>query len=434
MKNKIAFFILCLVFVSSSFYRPPIVSTACQRITQTSGTVTYYTTAADIWLLFDNSSTIATITVPFPDNPGDGQSFGISARSDITALTLSTSSIPISGSITTLSGGNCVRWVYNQDGNRWFNYLKPTTWGVISGTLSNQSDLQSSFNGKISTSGDGSALTGLTKSQVGLGNVTNESKATMFTSPAFTGTPTGITASHVGLGNVTNESKATMFASPTFTGSTSGLTAGMVGLGNVTNESKATMFTSPAFTGTPTGLTSTHVGLGNVTNESKATMFTSPTFTGTVTTPAGMIGMPEYARITGSNVTTTGQTLVDITGLSRALVANAVYEFEAVMSATTSAVTTGISYGVQYSAAGATIEANIVAASSTTAAKAERISAFNTATTAFLATSAQAGGVRIQGIVTTGANPGNLTVRHLKITSGTSTILINSFLKVTRIQ
>jgi len=59
------------------------------------------------------------------------------------------------------------------------------------------------------------------------------------------------------------------------------LNATAVGLGNVTNESKATMFTNPTFTGTVSGVTATHVGLGNVTNESKATMFTSPTFTGT---------------------------------------------------------------------------------------------------------------------------------------------------------
>jgi hypothetical protein len=39
-------------------------------------------------------------------------------------------------------------------------------------------------------------------------------------------------------------------ASPTFTGTVGGITASMVGLGNVTNESKATMFTSPVFTGT----------------------------------------------------------------------------------------------------------------------------------------------------------------------------------------
>ncbi len=92
-----------------------------------------------------------------------------------------------------------------------------------------------------------------------------------------------VTATDVGLGNVTNESKATMFESPTFTGTVSGVTATMVGLGNVTNESKATMFESPTFTGTVSGVTATHVGLGNVTNESKATMFSSPTFTGVAT-------------------------------------------------------------------------------------------------------------------------------------------------------
>jgi hypothetical protein len=45
------------------------------------------------------------------------------------------------------------------------------------------------------------------KTYLALNNVTNESKATMFTSPAFTGTPTGITATHVGLGNVTNNAQ-----------------------------------------------------------------------------------------------------------------------------------------------------------------------------------------------------------------------------------
>lgn len=46
-------------------------------------------------------------------------------------------------------------------------------------------------------------------------------------------------------------------ASPTFTGTVAGITAAMVGLGSVTNESKSTMFTSPAFTGNiPTGVKS----------------------------------------------------------------------------------------------------------------------------------------------------------------------------------
>ncbi len=43
------------------------------------------------------------------------------------------------------------------------------------------------------------------------------------------------TATEVGLGNVTNESKVTMFSNPTFTGTVSGITAAMVGLGNVPN-------------------------------------------------------------------------------------------------------------------------------------------------------------------------------------------------------
>ena len=89
--------------------------------------------------------------------------------------------------------------------------------------------------------------------------------------PTFTGTVGGITSTMVGLGNVTNESKATMFASPTFTGTVSGVTATHVGLGNVTNESKATMFASPTFTGTVSGVTATHVGLGNVENTALST-------------------------------------------------------------------------------------------------------------------------------------------------------------------
>ena len=47
-----------------------------------------------------------------------------------------------------------------------------------------------------------------------------------------------------------NSSFVEFSKSPTFTGTVSGITAQMVGLGNVTNESKATMFTNPSFTGT----------------------------------------------------------------------------------------------------------------------------------------------------------------------------------------
>lgn len=145
------------------------------------------------------------------------------------------------------------------------------------------------------------------------------------------------------------------------------------------------------------------------------------------------IGIPVYSRVTGSNVITTGQALTNIAGLSNALVANATYELEAALSVSTSAVTTGTAYGVNYSAAGATVEAHITGSSTSTASKTLRISALNTATLLFLATSAQTGGIVIKGIVTTGANAGNFTVSHLKLSSGTSTVFINSYLRTTRI-
>ena len=183
---------------------------------------------------------------------------------------------------------------------------------------------------------------GTARTNLALGNVTNESKSTMFSNPTFTGTVSGVTATHVGLGNVTNESKATMFTGAALTGTPTAPTAGagtnttqiattafvttaisnnspnyevlnvtdlnvsgtatgisksMVGLGNVDNTADAfkpvsiatqtalnlkANIASPTFTGTVSGVTATHVGLGNVTNESKSTMFTDPTFTGTV--------------------------------------------------------------------------------------------------------------------------------------------------------
>ena len=88
-----------------------------------------------------------------------------------------------------------------------------------------------------------------------------------------------VTSSDVGLGNVTNESKATMFTSPTFTGTVSGVTSTMVGLGNVDNTSDAN---KPVSTAQQTAL------------NLKANL-ASPTFTGTVTLPATGTGANEAA-------------------------------------------------------------------------------------------------------------------------------------------
>ena len=208
----------------------------------------------------------------------------------------------------------------------------------------------------------------VTKAQVGLGNVDNESKSTMFTNPVLTGNvtvPTAstsdsstkaastafvkaqsyITSSSVSISNATDvqlssisdgeilvyDNSDSRFENRTLseagiasnsslsshTASTSNphsVTATQVGLGNVTNESKATMFASPTFTGTPVAptqsagnnttrlattafvttavgnITASDVGLGNVTNESKSTILASPALTGNPTAPTQSSG------------------------------------------------------------------------------------------------------------------------------------------------
>lgn len=142
-------------------------------------------------------------------------------------------------------------------------------------------------------------------------------------------------------------------------------------------------------------------------------------------------GTTVYARVTGSNATNTGQVLANIAGLSIPLVANATYEFEAVLMVQSSS-NTGITYAVNFSAAGATIEAQISGTLTATTTRCDRISSFNVATTAYV-TVAATGGIVIKGIVVTGANAGNLTIMNAKPTSGTATTFSNSVEKVTRI-
>lgn len=146
------------------------------------------------------------------------------------------------------------------------------------------------------------------------------------------------------------------------------------------------------------------------------------------------IGVPVYARVTGSNATTSSTSLVDITGLSIALAANCVYEIEVCLLTGTSAVTTGTKYGVNYSAAGAAVFAGYSGTTTDTSNVTNRMTALNTGTSTFMTTSASTNGsFLLKGIVTTGANTGNVTAQHLKVTSGTSTVFIGSYMKITRI-
>jgi hypothetical protein len=117
--------------------------------------------------------------------------------------------------------------------------------------------------------------------------------------PGFTGTVTGITATMVGLGNVTNESKATMFNGPTFTGTATGTFSGPL-TGNVTgnvsgtsgsttgNAATATKLAAPtningvAFDGSASISVSTLVNNGNTVTLASNGALTVP---GTMTAP-----------------------------------------------------------------------------------------------------------------------------------------------------
>ena len=154
---------------------------------------------------------------------------------------------------------------------------------------------------------------GLNAAMVGLDSVTNESKATMFNSPVFTGTPT--------VPGYVTESALTGLApinNPGFTGTVTGITATMVGLGNVTNESKETMFANPTFTGTVSGVSKSAVGLSNVENTAISTWPGSANITtvGTVTSAVLVNSQSGLGYVAGAggavNQTTSRTTAVTI--------------------------------------------------------------------------------------------------------------------------
>lgn len=99
----------------------------------------------------------------------------------------------------------------------------------------------------LQPAGNGSALTGLTKTQVGLANVDNTSDASK---PVSSATQTAL------------DLKANL-ASPTFTGTVGGVTAAMVGLGNCNNTSDAS---KPVSTATQTALDGKQATLVSATN------------------------------------------------------------------------------------------------------------------------------------------------------------------------
>ena len=212
------------------------------------------------------------------------------------------------------------------------------------------------------------AVSGITKSMVGLALVDNTADADKAISTATQ------TALDLKLASATAASTYAALASPTFTGTVSGITKTMVGLGSVDNTTDANKpisslaqsaidlklntadaattyetisnvalkaaLASPTFTGTVSGITKTMVGLGNVDNTADSAKpistaaqtaldlklasataastyapIASPTFTGTVSgitkTMVGLGSVDDTAD-TAKPVSTAAQTALDL--------------------------------------------------------------------------------------------------------------------------
>jgi len=148
-----------------------------------------------------------------------------------------------------------------------------------------------------------------TAADVDLGNVTNESKATMFTSPTFTTNPTAPTQTGT---DDSTKLATTEFVQARITDIIGNAGSTLDTLGELSAslaEDSGSLSTLTTTVGTKLAKASnlsdlqdastarTNLSLGNVTNESKATMFTSPTFTGTV---GGTTDFGGNISITGS--------------------------------------------------------------------------------------------------------------------------------------
>jgi len=142
------------------------------------------------------------------------------------------------------------------------------------------------------------------------------------------------------------------------------------------------------------------------------------------------IGAWTLLKVSGSDATTTGQTLVDITGLvTPTLSTSTLYEVEVMLWASSSEATNGCKYAVQVDGTGPTLSVSYQINKATDLAP-------NVGT--LVASNTASGGANVvttpslifmKGFVLTGTGTPVIRIQHLKVTSGTSTVKIGSVLK-----
>ncbi len=144
---------------------------------------------------------------------------------------------------------------------------------------------------------------------------------------------------------------------------------------------------------------------------------------------------PVYALVTGTNAITSSTSLVDITGLVIPVLPNSIYEVDSQITIQSSTID-GVKVGIGLTnSSGATIEAQWWSGNDTAGTymnAPDRITVFNTPSRTILG-AGDIGLSIIKGTFTTGSTNGNVSLKHLKVTSGTSTVFVGSFLKVMRI-
>ena len=182
----------------------------------------------------------------------------------------------------------------------------------LSGSISNgDSDvvaLTTTVGGKLAKASNLSDLDNAetARGNLGLSNVANETRATIL-GGNHTGTLNSIAASTVtdgaALGATSNQDSTADIRS--------GTTAANVGLGSVTNESKATMFSSPTFSGTVSGVTKSHVGLSNVPNSDHTAQGYTTYTSNQATNTNSNVSFSSVAggTITGTSVSVTGDVI-----------------------------------------------------------------------------------------------------------------------------
>lgn len=293
----------------------------------------------------------------------------------------------------------------------WGTPSASVAWGAITGTLSNQTDLQSAldakeddltfsaplsrsvntisiaassgstngylasgdwttFNNKLSTTGDGSGLTGITATQVGLGNVTNEAQI----------------AKSIG-----------------------------------TTKGDVIAFSASA---TPQRLA---VGSNGQVLTADSTQATGVKWA----TPSGGGGSEsENVVVLSSDVAVTGQTLSDATGLSFTAAANTDYIIEAWVLYTTSAAAVGIELAANGPASPTALAGQLVANTSATAILGRKFNTYDDSGGALSASISGDNIAKIWIILRNGANSGTFIVRFAAETAGgTATIKAGSVLR-----